>query len=380
MKLITPEYYGKFACIAEACRDNCCRGGWQIGIDEETVDYYRTVKGTFGRELNAAIECEDEYCFARGENGCPLLDEKGLCRVYQELGPEHMGVVCAQFPRYSEYYGRVKETGIGLACEEAARIILSSDDYGLAEEPLAEEPYDDPEFDAELYAALVRLRENFYGAMKAGTLSSAGALRALLMLAGPMQERINENDREGLRELAASISPETLAKMAQTAMQTATQTGCTMTGEELTAVYEAICRVYDDMEPLNAAWEELWERAKACCDYGVLMEEGLQAGGTQKGMPEPQLLRLVAYDLFRYLTPVCYDHNILGAAQFMAGNYLVLHLLWQTADDPDGVLHSFSREVEYSTNNQEILYEDFLFEDCFDPETLCRVLTTISKK
>ena len=39
------------------------------------------------------------------------------------LGEDKMGVVCTQFPRYTEYYGAVKETGIGLACEEAARII-----------------------------------------------------------------------------------------------------------------------------------------------------------------------------------------------------------------------------------------------------------------
>ena len=33
--------------------------------------------------------------------------------------------MCDQFPRYSEYYGEIKESGIGLACEEAERIIFS---------------------------------------------------------------------------------------------------------------------------------------------------------------------------------------------------------------------------------------------------------------
>lgn len=36
-----------------------------------------------------------------------------------------MGVVCTQFPRYTEYFGNIKEMGIGLACEEAERIILT---------------------------------------------------------------------------------------------------------------------------------------------------------------------------------------------------------------------------------------------------------------
>ena len=30
---------------------------------------------------------------------CPFLDEMGLCKIYQEYGPEHMGNACKLFPR-----------------------------------------------------------------------------------------------------------------------------------------------------------------------------------------------------------------------------------------------------------------------------------------
>ena len=118
-----PHYYKAFHCIASDCRDNCCVGGWEIDIDEETAQYYLSMEGEFGDRLRNSITRTDEYCFRLKDGKCPFLDSRGLCEIYQVLGEDKMGVVCTQFPRYTEYYGAVKETGIGLACEEAARII-----------------------------------------------------------------------------------------------------------------------------------------------------------------------------------------------------------------------------------------------------------------
>ena len=117
-----PHYYKAFHCIASDCRDNCCVGGWEIDIDEETAQYYLSMEGEFGDRLRNSITRTDEYCFRLKDGKCPFLDSKCLCEIYQVLGEDKMGVVCTQFPRYTEYYGAVKETGIGLACEEAARI------------------------------------------------------------------------------------------------------------------------------------------------------------------------------------------------------------------------------------------------------------------
>ena len=38
-----PSYYKNFRCIADKCPDNCCRG-WEIDIDEDTLDYYKDLK------------------------------------------------------------------------------------------------------------------------------------------------------------------------------------------------------------------------------------------------------------------------------------------------------------------------------------------------
>ena len=152
MVLRIPHYFDSFVCTAGECRDNCCYGGWQIDLDEDTVEFYKSVKGDFGDRLRASIDYTDTYCFKLENGGCPFLDDDNLCHIYKELGPEHMGVVCTQFPRFSEYYGHYKETGIGLACEEAARIILEdTKPFHIVERTIDEEEFEDEEYDGNIY-------------------------------------------------------------------------------------------------------------------------------------------------------------------------------------------------------------------------------------
>lgn len=44
MVLRIPHYFDSFVCTAGECRDNCCYGGWQIDLDEDTVEFYKSVK------------------------------------------------------------------------------------------------------------------------------------------------------------------------------------------------------------------------------------------------------------------------------------------------------------------------------------------------
>ena len=96
-----PHYYDEFTCIASGCKDNCCIGGWEIDIDDETANYYLNLPGEFGDRLRKAIGRTDEYCFKLKDGKCPFLDNHNLCEIYKELGEDKMGVVCTQFPRYT---------------------------------------------------------------------------------------------------------------------------------------------------------------------------------------------------------------------------------------------------------------------------------------
>lgn len=121
---VAPDYYKDFHCIAGACQHSCCIG-WEIDIDPETADYYRNLTGELGKRLRGGIAWEEtpHFILRKGER-CPFLNRDNLCDIILELGEEHICEICTDHPRFrNELPGRL-EIGIGLCCEEAARLII----------------------------------------------------------------------------------------------------------------------------------------------------------------------------------------------------------------------------------------------------------------
>ena len=54
MKEFVPNYYHKFKCIADQCQHSCCIG-WEIDIDNKTLEYYKSVQGDMGKRLSDNI-------------------------------------------------------------------------------------------------------------------------------------------------------------------------------------------------------------------------------------------------------------------------------------------------------------------------------------
>jgi len=157
MKLIAPDYYASFRCIADKCRHSCCIG-WEIDIDEDSLARYTAMPGPLGDRLRAHIDQDaDSAHFRLGENErCPFLKEDGLCDLICEAGEDVLCQICADHPRFRSFFSDRTEIGLGLCCEEAARLILTR------EEPLSLVLLeDDGEPDAlwEEDAAVLALRE-----------------------------------------------------------------------------------------------------------------------------------------------------------------------------------------------------------------------------
>lgn len=128
-----PSCYRDFKCIDTACTDTCC-AGWQVDVDKESWEYYKTVDGEFGDYLHsvmvegAGLDETDAGQFKLCPNGdCPFLMESGLCKMFGELGEQSLCDTCTNFPRYAEDYGDLREVGIAFSCPEAARLMLSED-------------------------------------------------------------------------------------------------------------------------------------------------------------------------------------------------------------------------------------------------------------
>ena len=125
LKTYAPSYYKDFHCTADKCRHTCC-AGWDVDIDEQSLKRYKEMAGGFAGRLRQSIDFgKDPHFILTPDGRCPLLNESGLCELILHEGEDALCQICRDHPRFRNFWtGRV-EIGLGMACEEAARLILS---------------------------------------------------------------------------------------------------------------------------------------------------------------------------------------------------------------------------------------------------------------
>jgi lysine-N-methylase len=158
MKLFAPKYYEDFSCIADKCRHSCCVG-WEIDVDADTLAKYSEMKAPYAENIRDSIERDETPHFRLCADGrCAHLDEKGLCRIISNVGEGALCAICREHPRFYHTSSAGREVGLGLCCEEACRIVLSSDNYAdfteIGEVDADEEAF---EFDAAARRARIYL-------------------------------------------------------------------------------------------------------------------------------------------------------------------------------------------------------------------------------
>ncbi len=121
------NYYKSFHCLADKCRHSCCVG-WEIYVDSGTLERYDELPVTEREEILSHIGNDGCICLAEGER-CPFLRGDGLCRIIADHGEQYTSQICREHPRFYHRAGDRVECGIGLSCEEAARVVLISDEY-----------------------------------------------------------------------------------------------------------------------------------------------------------------------------------------------------------------------------------------------------------
>ncbi len=125
MRLIAPDYYKDFSCIAGACRHSCCIG-WEIDIDTDSLARYDALDIPYGQTLRSRIDRSGGTPHYRlgTEERCPFLRRDGLCEMILELGEDSLCQICADHPRFRNHFSHRTELGLGLCCEAAGALIL----------------------------------------------------------------------------------------------------------------------------------------------------------------------------------------------------------------------------------------------------------------
>ncbi len=152
MEIYVPDYYKKFKCIADKCKNTCCRG-WEIDVDEDSYARYMAEEGEMGARLRENIFTDEEGAHFRLMEGdrCPFLNDKNLCDLILHFGEDALCQICRDHPRYRNFFESRTEVGLGLSCESAAKLILEGETRPKMV-PLGDAEGEIPEDEAEFFA------------------------------------------------------------------------------------------------------------------------------------------------------------------------------------------------------------------------------------
>lgn len=209
MKLIVPKYYADFKCVGGSCSDNCCIG-WEIDIDGKTKEKYFAFEGPLGDRIRKNTVTEDGIChFVMQGERCPFLNSENLCDIICAMGEEGICEICHEHPRFYTVLGDTVYGGVGLSCEEAARLILTNPEPTVY--ITLDTVCDDEECDGELYEIFLSLRERIREIFGSKTQSIVYIKNAVSDAVNAAQARADESpeipceirrfDREELMEI-----------------------------------------------------------------------------------------------------------------------------------------------------------------------------------
>lgn len=120
MNIYVPDYYPLFHCKAGNCRHTCCIG-WEIDIDDDSLSRFHAMPDVWKHVESA----ETPHIRLEAGERCPFLDDEGLCSMILKYGEDALCKICRDHPRFRNYWTTREEVGLGLVCEEAARLILT---------------------------------------------------------------------------------------------------------------------------------------------------------------------------------------------------------------------------------------------------------------
>ena len=387
MKIRKPAYYDRFHCIAGACTDTCC-AGWEIDIDEDSLEKYLKETGEFGTLLRKKIRLPDPesgepaHFILSARDRCPFLNEANLCEIYAHMGEGALSQICTDHPRFYEWYADLREMGIGICCEEACRIILqgrglptlvTEEDTAplqtaagsVTGEPEADAEAEDSGPERELENLLFAGRERLFTLLDpAGGLSLADRENRLYAQAEPMQTAYEDL----LFGPAESAEPETEEAEKP-------KTGRLKTWEALfwnPDFLRDLIRFYGTLDINDRSWTALLTKLEKDLPDLLICRDSLP--GEHCLLPQ-ELTQLLWYFLYRYYMKARLDDDVSGKVGLALLSVGMIELAALDREREQGQLSEkelvdlcklYSKEIEYDEENVSALAEYFN-EHCLSP-------------
>lgn len=385
MRYLKPHYYDKFVCTAGDCPDSCC-AGWQIMIDETSLERYGNEKSEFGTRLRNSIDW-DEECFYQNNRRCAFLNEENLCDMYIEAGSEMLCDTCRRYPRHIEEFEGMREISLSLSCPEAARIILSQKDpvtFRTFEKETAEETYED--FDYFLFSALMDTRDYLLTVLQDRSVPVRYRMAKLLVCTHDFQLAVNKQELFSWETIRARHEQSGFSS----AFRKKISDRCFPDMDRVDLMKQIWKTIVPKLEVLSPDWtgflkDTLISLYHTCPEETSYMELLLDFQDT---FPEWQVQKeqLLVYWLYTYFCGAVYDEKIFAKGKmavictlFIEELVLGLYARKRGKLEPGdlvSVCYRFSRELEHSDQNLDTLEELLDQEELFSLEhlmTLCSI-------
>ena len=373
MRYVKPYYYNDFKCIADKCPDTCC-AGWQIVIDDETLEKYSNEKDEFSYRLKNSIDW-GEGVFFQNNGRCAMLNDNNLCDLVTAKGEGGLCRTCHMYPRHIEEFEGVREYSLSLSCPVAARIILEDTNklvFDIEEnediDPLEEEFED---FDFFMYTQLAQAREVIFEIIQNRDLSVDMRMSYIMDMARKFQNAVDEQEVYRMEEIADEYKPLEGKILQASGLE---QISDNIRFEKVKSAYE----LFKELEVLRQDWPEIIEDLKKnlyngiCEDYSKIRDEfyndfvkGISAD--RWGIFKEQLLMFFVYTYFLGSVyddlvysklalstfSVCFIEEII-VSEWLKNNKQI------TLEKCIEISYRYAREVEHSDDNLNILEEMFM--------------------
>lgn len=361
----TPDYYDKFKCIAGKCEDTCC-AGWQIVIDEDSLEKYRKFKGDYVWKVMACVDWETGTFRQDKTKRCAFLNEENLCELYKNAGEHSLCKTCREYPRHTEEFDGVREITLSISCPEVARILMDCMEpvaFVTEEKPQIEETEDFTDFDPFLFSILEEARTEMIKIIQDRSLPIKNRAVLVLAMAHDMQGRIN---RSQMFACAEAIEKYTKEK-ARTYVKNYIAKKDKASEEALTR--EMFEKLYK-LEVLRDDWKEILHNTQNALFFTMQesyaqLRKDFETYKAEHPNIDIHLEQIFVYFLFTYFPGAVYDGEVFAKAQMSVYCTWMVELLWMAEWLTNGrnlekkkmteLLYRFSREVEHSDDNLKLL-------------------------
>ncbi len=337
--------YDRFKCIADKCPKSCCIG-WQIMIDENSLEKYQNTTGDFSDRLKTGVDYTAS-AFRQDHTRCRMLNPQGLCDLQTSLGENYLCDTCRLYPRHIEEFQDLREYSLSLSCPEVTRMILSADyDFGLTEteDDTSDSPEEFEDFDFLIFDQLEYAREQMLALASDPTIPLQERMERIASVAYRLQTLYDEGEILSMADISYD------------SVDAVPGTGILLDPEYC---IESL-NVLIDMENLEADWTEsilatrdYWLRfAKDSKEWSETMYPAADIAY--------QYEKVFKSLLFTYFCGAIYDGEIYARAMIAVQSVRFLMMICAaTKEDLAPTVYLYSREVEHSDPNINALISYF---------------------